>query len=263
MAKEVSKKEYLQKDPWQELRSLSKARIALGNSGGSLPSREVLSFQEDHAFTKDAIYSDLNTEELHSELEKFELPVFYFETEVANRKEYLKRPDLGKKLKDKKSSEEKSDFDILFILTDGLAADAINERAIPLLQEILPQLIKHYKIGLCLVKYGRVAIGDEIAEKLNTKFTAVLIGERPGLSSPKSLGIYTTYDPKSGTTDERRNCISNIHENGLSTEKASELLSYFLKESFRRKLSGVKLKSGSSGIIEKIKLIPECSRRMN
>ena len=138
---------------------------------------------------------------------------------------------------------------MIFILTDGLAADAVNERAIPLLEEILPNL-KDYKIGLCLVKYGRVAIGDEIAEKVGAKFTAILIGERPGLSSPKSLGIYTTFDPKPGTTDERRNCISNIHENGLSIEKASELLHYFIKESFRRKLSGVKLKSDSKNFIE-------------
>ncbi|MDR5590630.1 ethanolamine ammonia-lyase subunit EutC [Christiangramia sp. SM2212] len=244
MAKEISKSNYLQKDPWENLRSLSKARIALGNSGGSLPTKEVLSFQEDHAFTKDAIYSDLKEEELSEKLKKIELPVYHFQTKVTDRKEYLKRPDLGKKLA-QNSNDENEGFDILFILTDGLAADAINERAIPLLKEILPKL-KNYKIGLCMVKYGRVAIGDEIAEELNAKFTAVLIGERPGLSSPKSLGIYTTYEPKPGTTDERRNCISNIHKNGLSIEKASELLRYFIKESFRRKLSGVKLKADSS-----------------
>ncbi len=242
MRKEVSNKSYLQKDPWENFRSLSKARIALGNSGGSLPTKEVLSFQEDHAFTKDAIYSELNEEELLEELQKFDLPVFHFQTKVYDKQEYLKRPNLGKKLAEN-SEAEKGNFDILFILTDGLAADAINERAIPLLREILPR-IKDYKIGLCLVQYGRVAIGDEIAGKIGAKFTAILIGERPGLSSPKSLGIYTTFDPKTGTTDERRNCISNIHENGLSIEEASELLHYFIKESFRRKLSGVKLKAG-------------------
>ncbi len=242
MAKGISNKNYLQKDPWENLRSLSKARIALGNSGGSLPTKEVLSFQEDHAFTKDAIYSKLNEKELLEELRKFDLPLFQFQTKVSDKQEYLKRPDLGKKLAEN-SEAEKGNFDILFILTDGLAADAINERAISLLQEILPR-IEDYKIGLCLVQYGRVAIGDEIAEKIGAKFTAVLIGERPGLSSPKSLGIYTTFEPNRGTTDERRNCISNIHENGLSIEKASELLHYFIKESFRRKLSGVKLKAG-------------------
>ena len=250
MAKEISKSSFLQKDPWENLRSFSKARIALGNSGGSMPTKEVLSFQEDHAFTKDAIYSDLKIEELKAKLQEFGLPVYQFETKVSDRKEYLKRPDLGKKLAEN-SKDQNDDFDILFILTDGLAADAINERAISLLQEILPKLKEDYKIGLCLVKFGRVAIGDEIAEKLNAKFTAVLIGERPGLSSPKSMGIYTTYEAKPGTTDERRNCISNIHENGLSIEKASDLLEYFINESFRRKLSGVKLKSGSSGIIKK------------
>ena len=251
MPKEISKNNYFQKDPWQELRSLSRARIALGNTGGSLPTKEVLNFQEDHAFTKDAIYSDLKIEELKRALGEFDLPVFLFDTKVSDRKEYLKRPDLGKKLADPKSSGKNNDFDILFILTDGLAADAINERAIPLLQEILPKLKVNYNIGLCLVKYGRVAISDEIASTLKTTFTVVLIGERPGLSSPKSLGIYTTYEPKPGTTDERRNCISNIHENGLSIEKASDLLQYFIEESFRRKLSGVKLKSGSSGSIKK------------
>ena len=251
MAKEISEKSYLQKDPWENLRSLSKARIALGNSGGSLPTNEVLSFQEDHAFTKDAIYSDLKIEELKTELEKFELPVFYFQTEVSDRKEYLKRPDLGKKLADNNEFDNSENFDILLILTDGLAADAINDRSIPLLEEIIPNLKNDYKIGLVLVKFGRVAIGDEIAEKLNAKFTAVLIGERPGLSSPKSLGIYTTYEPKPGTTDERRNCISNIHENGLSIKKASELLEHFIKESFRRELSGVKLKANLPDQIEK------------
>ncbi len=244
MAKEISKSNFLQKDPWENLRPLSKARIALGNSGGSLPTKEVLSFQEDHAFTKDAIYSELKIEELKEKLEEFGLPVYQFETKVGDRNEYLKRPDLGKKLAENSKSGN-SNFNILFILTDGLAADAINERAIPLLNEIIPKL-KDYRIGLCLVKFGRVAIGDEIAEKLGAKFTAVLIGERPGLSSPKSLGIYTTYEPKPGTTDERRNCISNIHENGISIQKGAELLEYFIKESFRRKLSGVKLKSGSS-----------------
>lgn len=241
MSKEISNKSYLQKDPWENLRSLSKARIALGNSGGRLPTKEVLSFQEDHAFTKDAIYSYLKEKELLEQLQEFELPVYQFQTKVSDRKEYLKRPDLGKNLVETSESEN-GDYDILFILTDGLAADAINERAIPLLKEILPRL-NNFKIGLCLVKFGRVAIGDEIAEKVGTKFTAVLIGERPGLSSPKSMGIYTTFDPKSGITDERRNCISNIHENGLSIERASKLLQYFIKESFRRKLSGVKLKA--------------------
>ncbi|GAA4320689.1 ethanolamine ammonia-lyase subunit EutC [Pontixanthobacter gangjinensis] len=242
MSKEISNKGYLQKDPWENLRSLSKARIALGNSGGSLPTKEVLSFQADHAFTKDAIYSDLKKEELLQQLKEFDLPLYQFQTEVSDRKEYLKRPDLGKKLAETSKSEN-GDFDILFILTDGLAADAINERAIPLLKDIIPKLKEDYKIGLCLVKFGRVAIGDEIAEKVGAKFTAVLIGERPGLSSPKSMGIYTTFEPKSGITDERRNCISNIHEDGLSIAKASELLQYFINESFRRKISGVKLKA--------------------
>ncbi|WP_108172971.1 ethanolamine ammonia-lyase subunit EutC [Christiangramia gaetbulicola] len=249
MAKEISKSNYLQIDPWENLRSLSKARIALGNSGGSLPTREVLSFQEDHAFTKDAIYSDLKEKELLKHLQDFKLPVYQFQTKVSDRKEYLKRPDLGKKLAETSESEN-GDFDILFILTDGLAADAINERAIPLLKEILPKL-NDYKIGLCLVKFGRVAIGDEIAEKLNAKFTAVFIGERPGLSSPKSMGIYTTYEPRSETTDERRNCISNIHENGMSIEKAADLLQYFIKESFRRKISGVKLKASLPNQIDR------------
>ncbi|MCH4823740.1 ethanolamine ammonia-lyase subunit EutC [Gramella lutea] len=251
MSKEISHKSYLQKDPWENLRSLSKARIALGNSGGSLPTKELLSFQEDHAFTKDAIYSELKEKELLEQLKEFDLPVYQFQTKVSNRKEYLQRPDLGKKLSNNRNTKKSENFDILFILTDGLAAEAINEGAIPLLREIIPKLKNDRKIGLCLVKYGRVAIGDEIATSLNAIFTAVLIGERPGLSSPKSMGVYTTYDPKPGITDERRNCISNIHENGLSIDRASKLLQYFIKESFRRKLSGVKLKSGNSGIIEK------------
>ena len=106
MSKEISNKSYLQKDPWENLRSLSKARIALGNSGGSLPTKEVLSFQEDHAFTKDAIYSDLKEEELLQQLKEFDLPVYQFQTKVSDRKEYLKRPDLGKKLAENSEAEK-------------------------------------------------------------------------------------------------------------------------------------------------------------
>lgn len=135
----------------------------------------------------------------------------------------------------------KNKYDLIFILTDGLSANAVNSHALEVLKLILPQL-NTFSVAICIVSEGRVAIGDEIGMLLKAKFTAILIGERPGLSSPKSMGIYTTYAPQLGFTDERRNCISNIHENGLSYTDATRLLDYLIAQSFLKKLSGVTLK---------------------
>ncbi len=234
----------VQEDAWSDLKVHSNARIALGNVGGSLPLREVLNFKLAHANAKDAIYTPLDTQRLSEECDQLGLPFFQLKSKITDRTEYLKRPDLGRRL-NQASVEElkkaKRTYDLVFILVDGLSANAINTHALIILNLILPQLT-HFSIAICLVSEGRVAIGDEIGMLLKAKFTSVLIGERPGLSSPKSMGIYTTYTPQLGFTDERRNCISNIHENGLSYEQAIQLLNYLIEQSFLRKMSGVDLK---------------------
>ena len=243
----------IQKDTWTSLKAHTHARIALGNVGGSLPTQEVLNFKLAHAEAKDAIYISLNMNELTQHISQFNLLMFTLKSRIENRNEYLKRPDLGRRL-DELSVEilgkNRESFDLIFVITDGLSAEAVNTHALRLIQDILPNLTAKYKIGIVLVEQGRVAIADEIGELLNAEMTVIFIGERPGLSSPQSMGIYTTFDPKIGLTDERRNCISNIHSNGLSYELASNQLISLINQSFSLKCSGVNLGNMGLGIRE-------------
>ena len=234
----------IQQDPWTFLKAHTHARIALGNVGGSLPTQEVLNFKLAHAEAKDAIFIPLKINELTQNLEKLILPIFTVKSRIHDRNEYLKRPDLGRRLDEESVeilSEKQESFDLLFIITDGLSAQAVNAHALPLIEQISINLKEKYRIGIVLVEQGRVAIADEIGELLNAKMTAIFIGERPGLSSPQSMGIYTTFSPKIGLTDERRNCISNIHANGLSYEIASKQLISLINQSFTLGYSGVDL----------------------
>lgn len=240
----MKKNNILQEDAWRELRQLTKARIALGSAGKSMPLREVLKFRLAYAHARDAIFMNVKFEKLAVKLKDFKLPVYKVKSRVNSRDEYLKRPDLGKHLEEaskKQLAAADGIPDIAFIIADGLSAEAVNIHAIPFLKIIVPRL-GNYKIVFVLAEQGRVAIGDEIGELLKARFTAVLIGERPGLSSPNSLGTYTTYNPHKGLTDESRNCISNIHEDGLDYDQASAILQYLIEQSFKEKISGVSLK---------------------
>lgn len=242
-------KNLIQQDLWTSLKAHTHARIALGNVGGALPTQEVLNFKLAHAEAKDAIFIPLKINELTQILQKLNTPIFTVKSRINDRKEYLKRPDLGRRLDEKSVqilSESKENFDLIFVITDGLSAEAVNAHALPLIEQILNNLKEKYHIGIALVEQGRVAIADEIGELLNAKMTAIFIGERPGLSSPQSMGIYTTYHPKIGLTDERRNCISNIHNNGLSYELASNQLISLINQSFALGYSGVDLKVESN-----------------
>lgn len=235
----------IQTDPSDLLKTQTNARIGLGNVGGSLPTQQILSLKLDHARAKDAVFSPLETEKLINDLSIFNLPFFFLKSKAENKIEYLKRPDLGRKLDASsveilKKSNEKPD--IVLVITDGLSADAVNSQVIEVLRMIIPEFTKKHKLALVLVENGRVAIADEIGEFLNAQFTAIFIGERPGLSSPQSMGIYTTFQPKVGLTDESRNCISNIHPEGLSAAQAVQILNYYMGESFRNAYSGFKLK---------------------
>ena len=235
----------IHEDSWSSLKDFTKARIALGNVGGSLPLREVLEFKLAHALAKDAIYSGLDIQGLEQKLATFDIPVFKLHSRIENRNQYLKRPDLGRRLNKEsvaRLKKAKQAFDMVFVVTDGLSAEAVNIHAPEILQMIIPHAISQFKIAIALVEQGRVAISDEIGEILDTNFTAIFIGERPGLSSPESMGIYTTYKPQVGLTDERRNCISNIHYDGLSYIDAFQILSYLIKQSFLYKTSGIDIK---------------------
>jgi ethanolamine ammonia-lyase small subunit len=229
----------------RSLREHTPARVDIGRVGHSLPTRELLDFQLAHARARDAVHLPLDVRSLVLELNR---PCLTLASAARDRTTYLHRPDLGRQLN--AASREllaphKSEYDAAFIIADGLSALAVHRHAAPLLAVILPKL--DWRIApIAIVQQGRVAIGDEIGEALGAKLSVVLIGERPGLSSPDSLGIYLTWHPRPGRTDAERNCISNIRAEGLSYELAARKLLFLMNESRRLKLSGVKLKESAT-----------------
>jgi ethanolamine ammonia-lyase small subunit len=241
-------------DVWQFLQAYTPARIALGRAGHSLPTAELLKFQADHALARDAVYSTIDIQSFSEKLTKrLSHPVFSLKSKVNNRQEYLQRPDWGRRLSEESvaflNKLNISESDICFVIADGLSADAVSNHALPVLENLIPQLQNlNWEIApIIIVEQGRVAISDEIGFLLKAKIVVIFIGERPGLSSPDSMGAYLTLNPKVGLTDDSRNCISNIRPAGLSYEMASEKLLYLLTEIQNRQISGVNLKDEMDG----------------
>ncbi|TDO95778.1 ethanolamine ammonia-lyase subunit EutC [Marinomonas balearica] len=244
-------------NPWERLRSFTDARIGLGRAGVSVPTKHLMSFQLAHAKAQDAVHTPLNSDELIKHLEAQAWnpsnTVLKLHSKASDRPEYLQRPDYGRML-DERSVEQltqyrsntNEEYDLAFAIVDGLSAFAIEENITPFLSTLVPQLTSQAEpwniAPLCVVEQGRVAIGDHIGELLNAKCVVVLVGERPGLSSPDSMGLYLTWAPKTGLTDAYRNCISNIRMAGLSYSDASYKTLYLLTEARTKKLSGVNLK---------------------
>lgn len=235
-------------DEWKQF---SNARIGLHRFGGSISTKEVLRFRLDHARARDAVLLSPNFLKLLEDLETLgkpkKLPSIFVESKVYSKEEYLLRPDLGRRLSHEsivKLQPLAGEYDVVLIGVDGLSAKAIDENFIPFLKILIDVVDKKglRLAPLVLSKWGRVAIGDEIGEILKAKVSIVVIGERPGLSSADSLGVYITYRPQVGKTDESRNCISNIRPSGFGFEGAVAKTIYLLEESIRRKLSGVELK---------------------
>ncbi len=232
-----------------QLRNFTPARVGLGAAGNSLPTREVLAFQLAHAQARDAVHVELDLPALAHELGDF----VSAHSEAHDRATYLRRPDLGRRLDPESRrhiQEESGKFDVSFVLADGLSAQAVQRHAPRILELTLPQLhAAAWRIApLVVVQQGRVAIGDEIGQELGADLAVVLVGERPGLSSPDSLGIYLTWQPRPGRTDADRNCISNIHAGGLTYPAAVHRLVFLLRESRHRRLSGVQLRAESNAL---------------
>jgi ethanolamine ammonia-lyase small subunit len=228
----------------RSLRDFTPARVDLGRTGHSVPTSELLDFQLAHARARDAVHLPLDIDLFALELKQKNIPCLTLASEAHDRPTYLRRPDLGRRLNTASRdllAPLKLDYDAAFIITDGLSALAVHRHAMPVLELILASL--QWNIApVTIVDQARVAIGDEIGELLGAKLSVVMIGERPGLSSPDSLGIYLTWQPRSGRTDAERNCISNIRAEGLSYEIAAHKLLFLMNESRRLKLSGVGLK---------------------
>jgi ethanolamine ammonia-lyase small subunit len=241
-------KTIIQTDPWNELKKYTAARIALGRTGTAEPLQSLLAFRLAHANARDAVYAVLDQPMLLQELQSLQQAAFTLTTQAASRREYLQYPDRGRRLHikaiDQLNEFNSTGYDLCLVLADGLSATAINNHAIALLTLLLPLFASvHISVGpVCIVQEGRVAIGDECGHLLQAKLVVVLIGERPGLSSPDSLGAYLTYRPAPGLTDESRNCISNIRPEGLAYQAAAEKIFFLINESLRLQLSGVGLK---------------------
>ncbi len=237
-------------DPWAGLRAFTAARIGLGRSGTSVPLREALAFKLAHAHARDAVYSGLD-KALPGALGELGLPVLEVRSQAATRPDYLRRPDRGRQLDEASRAQlaiaAAGACDLVVVLADGLSATALNQHALPLLRRLGPALQgAGFRLGpLVLAEQARVALGDEVGHRLRARLVLVLIGERPGLSAPDSLGAYFTYGPRPGLTDEARNCVSNIRPEGLGYAAAADKLFYLLKEALRRQLSGVGLKDES------------------
>jgi ethanolamine ammonia-lyase small subunit len=236
-------------DPWHSLSQYTPARVALGRAGISLPTRACLEFQLAHALARDAVNMPLDFASLEQRVNLLGYLTQTLQTRAENQSLYLQRPDLGRLLSasalDILHLTAQIKADAVVVVADGLSSKAIEQHAEPFLRLLLPELQANaYRMPpICLVKHGRVAIGDAIAEHYAARLCIVLIGERPGLSSPDSMGIYFTYQAKSGiSTDADRNCISNIHNNGLSYEQALKKLLFLIKESEKCQFSGVNLK---------------------
>ena len=234
---------------WDNLKQFTPARIALGRAGMSLPTRASLDFQLAHALARDAVNIPVDFAELDQRLNFMGYQTVTLKTRAENQPMYLQRPDLGRLLSESAmdclQQSTPISADAVIVVADGLSSKAIEQHAGPFLSLLLPELQENgYALSpVCLVKHGRVAIGDAIAEHYSVRLCIVLIGERPGLSSPDSMGIYFTYQARSGiSTDADRNCISNIHKNGLSYEQALKKLLFLITEAEKSQLSGVNLK---------------------
>ena len=239
-------------DAWEDLRALTPARIALGRAGAALPTREVLAFDLDHAQAREAVHTPLDLARLGADLEAAGWPWLELASRAPDRRTYLMRPDLGRRLAPDALARLAAyrGCTLALVIADGLSSRAVQQHAVPLLAALRGLLDPGWRLApVCVVGQGRVAVGDETGEALGAEIVAVLIGERPGLKAPDSLGVYLTFRPRLGRTDAERNCISNIRPEGLPVEQAAHRLVWHLREALRLGLSGIGLKDESDLVL--------------
>jgi ethanolamine ammonia-lyase small subunit len=239
-------------DPWSALRRFTDARIALGRAGASLPTAALLAFELSHAQARDAVHTPLDTAALKRELDSREFDSIEVCSAAQSREQYLRRPDLGRVLDARSAARlvrhvasPEPRPDLVFVIADGLSSNAAALHAIPLIDRTIARLTGWHVGSIVVATQARVAIGDHIGELMHAGLVAVLIGERPGLSSPASLGVYMTYRPAVGRSDAERNCISNVRPEGLGYDAAAFKLAHLLEAARSRKLTGIGLKDES------------------
>ncbi len=243
------------RDAWRLLREATQARVGLGRAGDALPTAEVLRLDAAHALARDAVHSPLDVDALVTDLgEATGLAVVTVASAAADRAEYLQRPDLGRRLADGTDLDagEPGDGeqpDLAVVVADGLSARAVQAHAAGLLAALLPRLEGWSVAPLVVATQARVALGDDVGSRLGAAMVLVLIGERPGMSAPDSLGAYLTWGPSRGRADSERNCVSNIRPpHGLTYDRAAEVLAALMTESRRLGLSGVELKDTGAAL---------------
>jgi ethanolamine ammonia-lyase small subunit len=242
-------------DPWDALRRHTPARIALGRSGGSLPTAEVLRFGAAHARARDAVHLPLDSAALARELADAGWPPMQVASQAATRQDYLRRPDWGRRLRPEHAAQLRAaatgPVDLVLVLGDGLSALAVQRHALAVVHAL--HLALHADGAappswgpLVLATQARVALADEVGAALQARVALILLGERPGLSAADSLGAYLTWQPQPGRTDAERNCVSNIRPEGLAPALAGARIAWLLRQALRRRLSGVALKDDSA-----------------
>jgi ethanolamine ammonia-lyase small subunit len=236
-----------------DLRDLTPARVGLGRAGASMPTKALLEFTLDHARARDAVHGAFDVPAMISGLGDLGLEAFNVSSRVRDRKDYLRRPDLGRTLDPASgkllASRAGSSCQLAIVVGDGLSPTAVHAHAIELVRSLMGRLAaERIEIGHAVVASGaRVALGDEIGAILGARMIVMLIGERPGLSAPDSLGAYLTFAPRVGLTDAERNCVSNIHGSGLGYDEAAFKIAWLVREGLARQVTGVALKDESGG----------------
>jgi len=238
-------------DPWSELKRFTRARIALGRVGSSLPTKEILEFGVAHATARDAVNLPLDVFALDANVRSLGFSTLHVHSRAPTRQTYLLRPDLGRRLDDTgrqlvQSQRRSTPVDLAIVVGDGLSSLAVQLNAAPFLSALKKCIPESWNVGpVVIAEQARVALADEVGECMNARMAIMLIGERPGLSSPDSLGIYLTYAPAIGRSDAERNCISNVRPEGLPYSVAADKLAWLAREAIRLKTTGVALKDES------------------
>ena len=226
---------------WSDLRRFTPARVALGRAGTGLPTAAHLAFQAAHAAARDAVHAALDVGALRADLTDAGIDSLAVHSAAPDRRHYLLRPDLGRRLRPSDHATlPRVPGSIVFVVCDGLSATAVQRHAEPLLRRVIPAL--GATAPVVIAEQGRMALGDDIGQAMGAEAVAVLIGERPGLTAPDSLGVYLTWQPRLGRLDSERNCISNIRPEGLAIDAAADKLLWLIQEMRRLRLTGIELK---------------------
>ncbi len=249
--------DYPPADPWAALRRHTPARIALGRAGTSLPTHELLRFAAAHADARDAVWVALDEPALASALQAQGWATLPVHSQAPDRTAYLRRPDWGRRLRADSAQRLRQagaaatgPVHLAIVLGDGLSARAVQQHAPPLLAALQPLLGADWRLApLVIAQQARVALADEVGALLQARLVLMLLGERPGLSAPDSLGAYLTHAPQIGCNDAQRNCVSNIRPEGLPPAQAAQRLAWLLSEALRRRVSGVALKDDSASAL--------------